>query len=720
MRATAAPTAMDVELRGEAAITLAAGTEGGGPPTFNMMVYGGGPIRPMLDPPLPYPVVIDLAGMDLSKQMRPALKDHDEKKLVGHTSAITSDGRQLTATGIVSGTGDAAAEVLGAAKNGFKWPVSIGAGLKNLEFVGSGKTVTVNAQSVSGPLFIARASRPREISFLTVAADDDAVATIAAEAAKGEVMDFATWLKANGFLSEAELNASQLTMLKAAFNRSKGIVLEAGEKSYVETMVTAAADQPRRESGSGDLDTIIKAERAKENQRKEIVNLTAKALQDYPGQLTIIEALSRQAIAGEWETSRYELELLRATRPQAGQYRRVNSADDGLNDKVVEAALCLAGGIEQPEKLFSEQTLEAASRRWRHGLGLGELLMMFARRAGQDIMSTRNPGPLLRAAFGDQGVIVTASGVSTLSLPGILSNVANKFLRMGFDAVESTWRQVASIRPVKDFKQSSSYSLTGDFSYVLLAPGGKLEHAAVGEETYTNQADTYGRMFGIDRRDIINDDLGALTQVPRRLGRGAALKFNGVFWTEFLADHTSNGTFFPTNGSKGDYIAGATAGNGTDSRLNVDGLSYAEQKFFDQTDPNTQPLGITPQILLVPNSLNAVGSALTRSLEVRGTTTTGEKLPVDNPHAGKFTLVRSSYLSNSAMGGAYSAKFWYLLANPNDLSFIEVAFLNGVETPTVETADADFNSLGIQMRGYHDFGVNKQEYRAAVKSKGEA
>jgi len=41
-----------------------------------------------------------------------------------------------------------------------------------------------------------------------------------------------------------------------------------------------------------------------------------------------------------------------------------------------------------------------------------------------------------------------------------------------------------------------------------------------------------------------------------------------------------------------------------------------------------------------------------------------------------------------------------------------------VQEPTVETAEMDFNVLGIQMRGYHDFGVAKQEYRAGVKSEG--
>jgi hypothetical protein len=51
---------------------------------------------------------------------------------------------------------------------------------------------------------------------------------------------------------------------------------------------------------------------------------------------------------------------------------------------------------------------------------------------------------------------------------------------------------------------------------------------------------------------------------------------------------------------------------------------------------------------------------------------------------------------------------------------IEIVFLNGNEQPTVETADADFNTLGIDMRGFHDFGVSKQEYRSGVAMKGEA
>jgi transketolase len=43
-----------------------------------------------------------------------------------------------------------------------------------------------------------------------------------------------------------------------------------------------------------------------------------------------------------------------------------------------------------------------------------------------------------------------------------------------------------------------------------------------------------------------------------------------------------------------------------------------------------------------------------------------------------------------------------------------------VPADAIETAQADFDTLGIVMRGYHDFGVALQDPRGGVKSKGEA
>jgi hypothetical protein len=309
---------------------------------------------------------------------------------------------------------------------------------------------------------------------------------------------------------------------------------------------------------------------------------------------------------------------------------------------------------------------------------------------------------VLRYAFGR----VVEAAFSTIDIGGILSNVANKFLLEGFFSVERTWRNICAVRNVSDFKTVTSYRLVGKDQYELVSPAGELKHGTLGEEKYQNKADTYGLLLSIDRRDIINDDLGAITTVPRKLGRGSGLKINDVFWTTFLA----NSGFF-TAGNK-NFLMGA------DTALTIDGLTKWEVAFMDQVDTDGKPIGIMPAILLVPTALSAIGSQLFKSLELRDTTANA-KFPVANPHQGKFRVEVSRYLANAQYPGN-SAKAWYLLAEATDLPVIEVAFLDGQESPTIETAEADFNVLGVQMRGYHDFGVALQDFRGGVKSKGEA
>ena len=126
-------------------------------------------------------------------------------------------------------------------------------------------------------------------------------------------------------------------------------------------------------------------------------------------------------------------------------------------------------------------------------------------------------------------------------------------------------------------------------------------------------------------------------------------------------------------------------------------------------------LGIKPAILLVPPGLGVTAKTYYTSTEVRDTTSS-TKYGTANVFAGMYRPVVSAYLASSSMGGAYSATTWYLLANPADLANIETVFLNGQQSPTVESTDADFSTLGIQSRGYWDFGCALSEYRAGVKS----
>ena len=121
-------------------------------------------------------------------------------------------------------------------------------------------------------------------------------------------------------------------------------------------------------------------------------------------------------------------------------------------------------------------------------------------------------------------------------------------------------------------------------------------------------------------------------------------------------------------------------------------------------------------MLLVPKGLAITARKLNSSANMivssLGSTSSRVVEPQANVMAGLLDPVESSYLTTAATA---ANSVWWLVANPNDIPAMEVGFLNGQRQPTVESADADFDTLGIQVRGYFDFGVSKGEPRACYR-----
>lgn len=407
-----------------------------------------------------------------------------------------------------------------------------------------------------------------------------------------------------------------------------------------------------------------------------------------------------KAIRDGWSTERAELEMLRASRPSAPSVQTRPSQQ--TTSRLLQCAIDLTCKQPELEKQYEDPVLEAAQKRWRCGIGLYELFLEAAHANGYQGSGVRDYAEVMRFAFRPD----LCGGFSTVNMPGILSATANKMLLEGFFAIERTWRNICAVRTVHDFKKVTSYRLTGEDMYQKVSPAGELKDGTLGEEVFSNQADTYGLRMGITRKHIINDDLGAITTVPRKLGRGAGLKINDVFWPLFMA----NGEFF-TEARKNFAVGANTA-------LSVDALSMAEAAFMNMVDSDNKPIGANPAILLAAPALSAIVQQLYKGSEIRDNTG-GKQYVISNPHSGKFRPEISRYLSMAAYPGN-SARAWYLLADPADVPVIEVAFLNGQEAPTIESAEADFTALGVQMRGYHDFGVALQDHRGGFKCKGEA
>jgi hypothetical protein len=662
---------------------------------FSMTAYTGGP---MMLAGWPHPVVVDLAGLQVAgggTKSRPILKDHNRSLIVGHTDAVRIEGSQLLVSGVISGAGPVAREIVESSRNGFPWQASLGAMAQpgGMEFIPKGKRAVANGREFEGPVHIARRSVLGEVSFVALGADDNTTASVAAAAIKEDDMTFEQWLEARGF-DTASLTDTQKSSLQAMF--------DVEQKAAA---VTATATDTDPDAGD-DTDVVarIRAETAAETRRiAEVRRICAVG----GGRHADLEA---KAIAEGWDVTRTELEVLRTDRPALAGGGIRKDTDPAHSGRALEAALCLSAGLPEKQvgQWYDERTMNAALAADLRGAGLHTLMYETIRAGGEFVRPGRVDNETIRTAFNaERRLIQAAGGFSTISLSGILSNVANKTMLAAYTAVESVVAMFSAETDVNDFKEVTRYRLTGNGVFEKVGPDGELKHAGLSEQAYTNKVETYGRMIALNRQMMINDDLGAFLQIPRIIGRMSALKREEAVF-ELLLANPSN--FFSV-GNK-NFISGAA------TNLSIDSLTQAEQLFLDQTDTDGKPILLTPSVLLVPSSLKVTAQVLMTETRINETTTTDKGKPAVNPHAGKWKPVASPYLNAQGLTGG-SAKAWYLFANPADVAAIEIAYLRGKRTPTIESGETDFNTLGMQWRGYFDFGVALQDSRAAVKSKGE-
>lgn len=730
-----APQIKEVLLRGTASLQLAAAGENKRP-TFEINAYNGGAIQPDR-PYLEAPLVIDLSGVSSPDRIS-AVLDHDDRKIVGQTSRVRVSNKSIEMAGVITGPYETerhpAWEVVSQAKGGYVWPVSLGADIRNLEYVAAGSSVTVNNATHPGPLYVARRTQLRHISFLSDGADQTASARIAAAAAKESQMDFNAWLKAKNIDPE-KLDDPTREALRASFDAEQKLTAGGGnggkkgrradddEGDDDDSRESRKPKQQRKRTASANGDPLAAA-KAKRERLEAGYRMIKEAGEEFPDAIEALAELHASFQEDE-DYALHDLEtgILRVTSMSQRVDNRLRGRNDtaAIDSRVVEAALCMGGGLSEKTLTdnYSEDVLNRAQDRFRVGLSLNDFLCMAARARGITALSFRQDSEMiLRAAFYRDDPFATrqlrASSFSSYDASTILSNVMNKYLLDFFNAVDmAPMNRITAKQPVKDFKQITSVTLTGDMKYELVAPGGEIKHGTFGEKSYTNQADTYGKILGITRKDLINDDLGAFRRLGERMGRGGAYALLDLFWATFLA----NTDFFKTANNNYD--------DGADSALGIDGLTNAKTIFNKQTQPKAdgttggRPLGIRPRILLVPPELEALGKQILNSqlIVMAGTAASVDVRGNANIHGGTLDLVMAPELSNSSYTG-YSTTKWYLLANPAELPVIETCFLNGVERPTVENAMADFNTLGIQIRGYFDFGCALQEERGGVAMNG--
>ena len=421
------------------------------------------------------------------------------------------------------------------------------------------------------------------------------------------------------------------------------------------------------------------------------------------------DELEARAIEEGWEPDRLASALLQAirdTRPSSDVNIIIKrEATAPMQRNTLEAALCMRAGIEdnQIAKDYGDQVADSAHR--IRAKSLYDVLCECIRLEGMTIPGGSDT-EMIRAAF------------STVSLPGILSNVANKRLLKAFTSQPLVATRLCSEGDLNDFKENERFRLTDVGDLEPVAADGEIKDGGVREDKATNQLDTYGKKFVLTRKMIINDDLGAFMKFPTSMGNRAARLIDQLFFLRLLSNPTQgdNKKLFHT-GHK-NLLTGA------DSYLHHESLSLAITLFLDQTDADSQPISVEPRFLLVPTNLKHDAIQLTRGTQLiisGGDATDGASptlMPALNVLADENLIVISSpYLTNAKYPGN-STTAWYLFGNPAQVDTCEIGYLKGKRTPTIERGNTDFNTLGMWFRVYFDLGIREQDWRGMVKSDG--
>ena len=290
---------------------------------------------------------------------------------------------------------------------------------------------------------------------------------------------------------------------------------------------------------------------------------------------------------------------------------------------------------------------------------------------------------------------------TTSDFPLLLADISNNSLRRGWEETTETWETWCQKGSLSDFKTAKRNNLSQFSDLELVSENGEYKYGSFTEEGESITLATYGKLFPISRQAIINDELGAFTEIPRRMGRAAARVPGDLAYGILTA-----------NGLMRDGVAlfsvathaNLTTGAGTVITAASVGIMRDRMALQSDASSNANGLNIEAQYLIVPVQLRDVATVLMGSQY--DPSSTGDSVP--NPVAGSMTVIADPRLS------ADSAISWYMTAAWDT---VEVAFLDGVSAPTLEQ-QRGWTVDGMEYKVSLDCAASATDWRGMQKNAG--
>ena len=358
---------------------------------------------------------------------------------------------------------------------------------------------------------------------------------------------------------------------------------------------------------------------------------------------------------------------------------RTATVTGGFDDPAVRAA---AMGEAIFTRVQAGHEPSAAARQFV-GLSLPELARESLRRSGASVTGLGGAEVVTRALGG-------LHGTSDFALA--LSDTIGRVLATGYKAAPSGLRPLARQVTLPDFRARTFIRMSGLSNLEKVNEHGEFKRGTLEESGESVKLATFGKVFGIARQALINDDLGALSDVPRKLGEAAA---------RFEADKLAAVLVSNPVMADGAALFHASHGNlaGSGAAPSETTLSAARQAMRVQKDEAGFLIAVTPKTLVVGPALETAAEKLLASITA---TKTADVQPI------KLSLVVEPRLAGNG---------WFVVDPAVD--GLVYAHLAGEPGPQIESRTG-FDVDGVETRVRLDFGAAFIDHRGWFKNSGAA
>ncbi len=284
--------------------------------------------------------------------------------------------------------------------------------------------------------------------------------------------------------------------------------------------------------------------------------------------------------------------------------------------------------------------------------------------------------------------------------PQILENNARKAMLRGYEEAEEVFSRFTRTGNLSDFKTHKRVGMGVFDTLEEVKEGGEFKHGTIGERGEPITLATYGKLFSISRQAIINDDLSAFTDIPRKMGRAAARTVGDLVFA-ILTENPLMSDSLPL------FEAAThknTAKNG--GAITAVNVGAARTAMRTQKDGKAT-LNIRPSFLVVPAALEDTARVLMVSETDPGQINSNKPNPVRNA----AEVIVDARLDEDSLSA------WYLLADPNRFDTIEVGYLDGVAAPFLDQQDG-WTIDGVEYKVRIDAAAAPLEYRTMYKNPG--